>query len=574
LAECPQNLAIFGNINRKDVNNPNSVMSCEIRDRNFYKKGVIAITELTQSEVKIQFLADRSVQNYNTSLDDIYINELDLGAPESVNPADFSVLEAWGQDPTTSNFLRYVAIPWVNNSSGNIQNDADYDTASKQWSWNANTSGLSFMPYMIYLAELICKQIDFSCDFSKWETSTWRYLLCCNALPYAWEMPEFAAALPHWSVYEFFQQLEYLMQCEFNFDFNERQVTMEWPQEVAANAGTVQLTKVLDEYSATCDNILTDDSTSSKPQLFQYADSSILPKVWNRYTCSWLIEKNKTYVKELDNDSFEEFKAQWGTDKGFFVEVGQTALNKILSNNPCPYIVHYLDTYFIVVYGDVTKTTYVTTKTGKHQVDWYARRLQPIAMFAHWLSEEELEDATTINIIPATIDDTEKGDCIYLSIGDLDNVDAVSEESTDKTVVRKYSQLIAAGEDDEDTEYLSNMCAALALPESSPNQDGQFYCPVIDKVYALKGEFKAQELSDFDIDGFRLSQNRAYTADILFSDIDTTQKYTFKFLSETMPNVRSIFLIQGKRYVAEKITATFTEEGMSQLLTGVFHPVL
>jgi hypothetical protein len=118
------------------------------------------------------------------------------------------------------------------------------------------------------------------------------------------------------------------------------------------------------------------------------------------------------------------------------------------------------------------------------------------------------------------------------------------------------------------------MCAAIAWPISSADNDGQLYCPVIDKVYALKGDFKAMEWREFDIDGFRLSQNRAYTADILFSDIDTTQKYTFKFLSETMPNVRSIFLIQGKRYVAEKITATFTEEGMSQLLTGVFHPVL
>ena len=575
LAGCPQNLAIFGNINRKDVNNPNTVMSCEIRDRKFYKKGVVAITELTQSDVKIQFLADRSVQNYNTSLDDIYINELDLGKPHSVNPADFSVRQAWGYDSTSANYMKYIAIPWVNNntSSGNIQNEADYDSKTYLWTWNKNTSGLSFMPYMLYIAKKVCEAIGFTYDFSEWESSTWRFLLCCNALPYAWEMPQFAYAMPHWTVYEFFQQLEYLMQCEFNFDFNEKSVTFEWPDEVASNAGTVELTNVLDEFTYSADNILTEDSDSKKPQLFKYADSSILPSVWNRYTCSWLIEKNRTFVKELNASSFEAFKEEWGVDRGFFTAVGQTAINKILANNPCPYIIHYLDTYFIVVYGEKTKTTYVTSASGKHQVDWYARRLQPIAMFAHWLSDDDEDDATTINIVPATIEDTEKGECVYLTIGDLDNEDAVSEEALDTSAVRKYSQLIEAGEDDESQEYLSNMCAAIAWQENSADNEGKHYCPIIDNVYAMKRDFNAGYWHGFDINGFRLSQNRAYTAEIGFNDIDTTQKYTFKFISDTLPNVRSIFIIQGKRYVAEKITATFTENGMSSLIKGVFYRV-
>ena len=39
-------------------------------------------------------------------------------------------------------------------------------------------------------------------------------------------------------------------------------------------------------------------------------------------------------------------------------------------------------------------------------------------------------------------------------------------------------------------------------------------------------------------------------------------------------DVRSVFHIRGKRYICEKITATFTEKnGMSQLLKGVFYPM-
>ena len=55
--------------------------------------------------------------------------------------------------------------------------------------------------------------------------------------------------------------------------------------------------------------------------------------------------------------------------------------------------------------------------------------------------------------------------------------------------------------------------------------------------------------------------------------LDKSVKYTFKFLADSIPNPRDMFYIQGRRYICEKITATFTEEGMSQLLKGDFYPV-
>lgn len=54
--------------------------------------------------------------------------------------------------------------------------------------------------------------------------------------------------------------------------------------------------------------------------------------------------------------------------------------------------------------------------------------------------------------------------------------------------------------------------------------------------------------------------------------IEPTQKTTFKFLADKVPDVRAPFIIRGKRYVCEKLTATFTESGMSQLIKGVFYP--
>ena len=55
--------------------------------------------------------------------------------------------------------------------------------------------------------------------------------------------------------------------------------------------------------------------------------------------------------------------------------------------------------------------------------------------------------------------------------------------------------------------------------------------------------------------------------------IDTQKKDTFKFISDTLPNPRAVFLINGKRFLCEKLTATFTESGLSHLLKGTFWPI-
>lgn len=58
--------------------------------------------------------------------------------------------------------------------------------------------------------------------------------------------------------------------------------------------------------------------------------------------------------------------------------------------------------------------------------------------------------------------------------------------------------------------------------------------------------------------------------------IDQSVKFTFKFIVKDgrVPDVRSIFLIHGKKYIAEKITATFNaESGMSQLMKMVCYRI-
>ena len=64
LADCPQNLDIFGMITRKDVDTGDIFFDAVLQDTNFFKRGAVVITGITHEAVKVQFLEKRS---YRTS---------------------------------------------------------------------------------------------------------------------------------------------------------------------------------------------------------------------------------------------------------------------------------------------------------------------------------------------------------------------------------------------------------------------------------------------------------------------------------------------------------------------------
>ena len=113
LKGCARNIAIFGHIHRADVIKSKVVFDCDIRDGAFLKSGSITITDISDVEVKTQFLEGRSEQNFDETFDDIHLNEMDLGYPTKRD--NLTAAEAFKPYPTNN----WVPLPWVNNYSGN-----------------------------------------------------------------------------------------------------------------------------------------------------------------------------------------------------------------------------------------------------------------------------------------------------------------------------------------------------------------------------------------------------------------------------------------------------------------------
>lgn len=563
LRGCPENIAIFGHINRADVAAQKVIFDCEIRDKGFYKFGSITITEISETEVKTQFLEGRSEQNFDKTFDKVYINELDLGAPATTYKSGITPANAWYPEYSG---CKYVALPWVNDYSGNIQNKAEHivDDAvqnKSHFEWSEDTTGLSWQPYLLYITKKICEAVGYAADFSKWEAvEEYRYLLVCNTLPHAWYMPAFANALPHWTVEEYFEKLELFLGGEFDFDHRGKRITFAFTQATLAAKRSVCLEDVVEEHST---EVKVDDERceylESKNLVYKDCDH----EMWKFYSCDWFIKGWQNRVVKYN--SMRELLA---ANQGYRTWTGQhhrdNRIDKLLYAADC-------DAYFVI--RPISRQQVVEWRGKVIYVYYlYKCRLQPVNLFGgRIVSEDEDAEQVEIEFVPAWVDDTENkyGRVLFLSFSGYDeDTNTTSENDKDHPFQKTHTvSSLEAGEKEKKSEYYDRIYIGW-YDGSNYYQGSHLPYPNVENIVI------ADDWSNFSYAHFSLRINdRQIRRGQIIHNIAPTMKTTFKFLSDNIPDVRSVFLIRGKRYVCEKMTATFTENGMSQLLKGIFYPI-
>ena len=568
LNDCPQNIAIFGHINRADVATQKVIFDCEIRDKGFYKFGSITITEISESEVKTQFLEGRSEQNFDDTFDDIYINELDIGSASGSN--DSTPSNAWNP---SLNQMKCVALPWVNDYSGNIQNLADYivdDAAQKKghYQWNLECRGRSWQPYLLYITKKICEVVGYSFDFSKWEDKEeYKYLLICNTLPYAWDTGGFARALPHWSVAEYFEKLELFLGGEFTIDHRARSVNFAFTSDTLASLPAVQLSNVVDEHTA---EVTVEDDKCEYQEVKNLVYKECDHEMWKFYSCDWFVKAWQHNVVRYA--SMSELLA---ANRSFRTWNGSNSrgsnMNKLLYAED-------LDAYFII--RSLSKTLVEKRDGWMPNRYSYTMELRPINLFGgRIVNDSEDADEIEIEFVPAWVDETEDkyGRLLFLSFSGYDETDSTStsirvdpaerKKEIDATLYQPLPlQSLTAGEQTKKAEYYDRIY--VGWWDGALSSDGKLPHPFVEDVEIADDwtNFRNVHFS-LRINNHLLNRRRVVHA------INPKVKKTFKFIADTIPNPRAVFFIKGKKYLCEKITATFTEQGMSQLLKGVFYPI-
>ncbi|MCH5234781.1 MAG: hypothetical protein J1E16_05755 [Muribaculaceae bacterium] len=560
LKDCPQNIEIFGHINRKDVSLGKIIFDCEIRDKTFYKFGSLTVVEISESEVKCQFLEGRSETNYDKTFDKVYINELNLGQPEIFLPSQIAPGDAFSP---SYNDNKYVALPWVNNNSdsGMPHNFVDLHVIEdyehmNYYTWAEDTKDLTWQPYLIHIIKMIGKEINYDIDLSSLEKDiNSRYLLICNTLPGSWDIHEFARALPHWTVDEFFTKLELFLGGEFTIDHRNKKIRFDFTKDILQNLSPVEIDKVVKEFSSQIDS---DESNCEYIDVKNLAYNSDDSQAWKYYSCDWFVKERIKSVVTYATISELISENRWMSTWRNTTTRRNTNFNKLLYAED-------VDTYFIIRTLSGKKVGEIN---GNDIID-YKCILQPVNIFGERIVNES-EDANEeeIEFMPVSIDYTDDayGWCIFLNVGAFDETSNHYLDIPSSDMTGTQSSLLA-GSKDSNSEYYDKIY--LGWWPGVTRTDAKMPYPIVDSI-----EVKDDWSRHTTWSCFNMRLTGAGSSHSIIHKIDPKRKVSFKFLADTIPDVRAVFFIRGKRYICEKITATFRESGMSQLLKGDFYQII
>lgn len=548
LKGCPQNLDIFGHINRKDCDLARLTLPCELHDAHFHAEGVVSIVDISDVEVKTQFLEGRSVTNFHSRLDEVYINEIPMTSVAVELDLDDTARGALYylrtyDEQQRGDYLGFVLYPWVNNTTGNIQNKLNVNSRGEYYFWTSSLDPHIGQPFLIEVLRQVFRHIDYEIDLAVFEQSWMANLIVCNALPHTWGLHAMQHALPHWTVAELLDEVELLLGGEFRIDTIRQRASFAFHAPTLAALPVVELRHVVDDYKVE----VSDADRKAANEYFEHrnvAYAEAAHHMQRYYACPWLLAKTNTQT--------------WADIAAMLAELRPY----LVCDGPLTHIyyrsVHYCraeDTRYIL--------RCVRTDGTKHYL-----RLQPVNVFGpRTTAGNEEGQVDELRIVPACIDRTTRytGDLIFLDCGSYDGDLPEGADNADQTFP---VNLLAEGEQDATREYYDKLYVAFAHPV------GQFVPklphPFIDRY-------------DIDEDGtlreaplalLRLAGPKAPAVRRTRYEVDQRRKFTFSFLADQIPDVHAVFLIHGKRYLAEKITTTVNEDGMCRLMKIVAYRII
>lgn len=593
LRGCAQNRAIFGYIERnppKSARWPATLLLGSKR-----KEGTVVLVDVTLDAVKVQFLADRATDAASDTLEEKYIDKLQLptnyveggnddGAFATFNPTNFMQdLDYQLSSAFTSKFpnsstggdkriivrIPGIVIPWINTEEGSVQN-AMLNRVYK-YTEEVKRCGLSWMPYLLPLAKEIAKAIGYTPDFSEWEATNLKNLVVCNAVPVdrtsGWEY-NFARALPHWSVAEFFTSLAPILSGKFEIDRLRKTITFKDSEKQMRERAVVVLDEVDDYHEINSSFGLEEtDGSYVRTKPYRYADPG--HEMWKFMDCPWYIEKlHGRRIKTYPN-----------------LNAALGAMNEVKTRKDQHQYLYYAmaENVYLCFYNFVT----VTGTPGEYIVQ---TSIQPRVVNIFGPKEYGMKDdieyeelkclpvitpSTSVELTPEGAYDMlaaiRDGHTYEADNGIIeDTLETVDSETREQILDDTYQTLpvdeIENGDMEDEGAFYDNLF--LGYWTGWKASDPFNFCPA---GYGFRlYDFSVQKREPFSM---RLNDGNWEPYKNL-PKIDESTKFIYTFYSNHIPDVNAEFSIRGKRYLCKKIEATLNHLGMSRCMRGEFYPIV
>ena len=359
---------------------------------------------------------------------------------------------------------------------------------------------------------------------------------------------------------EFFEKLELFLRGEFEIDHRACHITFRFFHKVLESTPAVRIDTVIDEYSSSIDTE-GDRCEYLEAKAFKYSDQSL--PVWKYQSCDWLFKS----LQESDIISYDDMYAMIQANKGYLSYDDKGGNHRTPSGSNVGRIHYAAGVHFIL--RNISRRENGKDATGR-MTYIYTRTFQPINEFGAYVPPgADIEDAEELEFVPACVDYTEDayGNVLFLSFSSFSEssptsatgVDILNSFDGDEFQKTGLQKMIETGEKESPAEYYDVVNLGLYHGYHKPG----WVCPLVSSVYDGAVYSRSMRINDGEDPRW-----------MPYYSIDRTRKVTFKFLADDIPDPRAMFFVHGRRYICEKITATFTEGGMSQLLKGEFWPLL
>lgn len=627
-----ENREIFGPVNRMDVTKRSRSFDALLMvDNVTVLAGTAHITSVTERAVKVQLLGSAASYNYGNKMETTFIDELDLGDWYMTTWPDGSYWKlrpgasgtgGWAYYPPGTRFRGNTAIlaqraiyndngewsskillenlfsgkyPWV--AYPVINSTADFfcnrycyqfttrdnkEVEFKLRTYEGQRSGLrpvdepvtqsfAVQPYVWVMVQKIAEATGLELDKNDNALYTdpfFRRIFIVNNNNYI----ECNKCLPHWSVNEWWTQIENTFGVVMTIDCASKKMSLSLRRDHYSRADTVEIDSVVDEFTTEIDDDTQTDISANNVGFADFENdpadllsefitgNAEIVKDFNSLAelSAWAREQGSTVMagkKDTIFDCTDGRQFIYTEEKGL-VEVNMFRPRIVRENNsdldielkfvPARFIEGECRLYPAPVAGSGSHGAMATEQSaigsfpvtvlqaaGKADMRWYESGKESIDI-ENIINGEDDEETTTAD---------DKSDIIYMAIADLQHNDVYNEQ------VKLSTGGTFSGSFKYPRPFLRER-ATCAL-------DGQ---PVKEDAPC--------SLSLIRIDGQTNLANETLESNVA---IGTTVRHCFKFVAERIPDVGAVFLIRNRRFVCEKVEADIASDGLRKLITGYFY---
>lgn len=569
--------------------------------------GSAKVTAVTQEYVKLQLYGDQS--EFNAVFGDLYVDELPLPYISDLDYINGNIRSSsagtssgrTGQSRRTSSLSTRTtssagytgtkdrrALSYKDEAPARFRfvpvYDEGADEVANRFTVVTNYSGVTTTPIynarpqwsLFYIVQCVFESLGYSFDPGGYDASPYNIILVANCTA----AREMAAALPHWTLKEFVEQVGRFYGCVFRFASGSLSVKME-PLSSAYAETQVEI-EAEDDFSVEVDDDNTVESAGTSNLHYDLSDSDY-------HTPGYIDEETLAQMPLKEYASKTEMVAAYNS-------MSKPNKAKTLFHCPEGYYCQWLTT-------DAEDASSTTTE------------LRHVNQFADLIREETDEDGDTadntidLKIVPAAmVDDikikdqfsvnrgwTVKGQhyVVMPSMAGGENDSFASPWDHEYTADRTS----ALGDDDEDAVSAQELLEGGTDNDESEKPDRiEVYFCILNTQQPTTKQFGGDTLATeriplaytaWDIKNSKGHDREKFSLSLNYEGadvcsmykwhqpvrIDARVKYTVKFLSDTIPEASSIFLIRNKRFLCEKIEIEISDGKVKPMKTGYFYPL-